>query len=590
MATRSRQKWKLDGQGEYPRQVGWKYSRNGKLIQHKFRLGDGLKEAQRREQKLLELWGQVEATTSTPGLPTTWSPFTLYVAKQIARGKFQIEVPRKPHDSPEAYARYLHRLQRHYPVVSLVAEDEEAYTSGAAANRSMVEGQIGELHEEIAFRETKHTQSGNISKLDLARHGGMLHEAMRAYIKWIEEDYYRPALGRVTNGGRTKVRQVETLMTRHENRLVSTLDETVVEEMFRFWRQRPVKKGSTHPISRSSAENYISELKRFFRWLHKCKEFDWRKPENFDEIKTKVDAAPGDQQRKLVQVDTFSLDELRLLNEYATPLVRVFLLLGLNCGFGVAEIASLLVSEVVLFRGHDERHQEILGYQTTNADSFVKRIRRKNGVYGEHILFPQTVAAMQWALERRRKHPDFRPEAVLLLNDKGEAYDRPTKGNHRNQQMPNCFADLVRRIKRDHPDFPSLSFGKLRKTSGDLIRRFAGGEIHAVFMCHGQPVTTDNLTDVYSNRPLGKVFKAIRDVQEYLQPVFVAAGAAPFKSRLSQMAYRSETHDRIVELCSQGRSVAEIAVEVGRSQVAVRNHLRRHREATGDVAAATRHA
>ena len=206
----------------------------------------------------------------------------------------------------------------------------------------------------------------------------------------------------------------------------------------------------------------------------------------------------------------------------------------MNCGFGVAEIASLLVGEVVLFKGHEERHQEILGYSTTNADSFVKRIRRKNSVYGEHILFPQTVEAMQWVLERRRKHPNFHAEAVLVLNDRGETYNRPTKGNHRNQQIPGRFADLLKRIRRDHPTFPSLSFGKLRKTAGDLIRRFADGEIHAVFMCHGQPVATDNLTDLYSNRPFGKVFKAIRDVQEYLQPVFVAAGATPFESRYTK--------------------------------------------------------
>jgi len=577
VVTRSRQNWKLDEQGDYPRQVGWKYSRNGKLIQHKFRLGDDLKEAKRREQKLLELWGHIEATTATPGLPVIWSPFTLYVAKQIAKGKVQVEVPRVPNDSPEAYARHLHRLQRHYPMISFVAEDEEAYVSGAAANRSMVEGQIGGLHEQIAVKEAKHLRAGNIDELDLSRSGPKLHDAMRAYIEWIKKDCFRPAIGRVTDGGRTKMRQIETLMTRHENLLLSMLDEPAVEEMFRFWRQRPMKKGTSRPISKNSAENYIGELKRFLRWLHKSKDFDWRKPENFDEIKTKVDAAPSDQQRKLVQVDTFSLDELKLLNHYATPLERVFLLLGLNCGFGVAEIASLLVGEAVLFRGHDERHQEILGYQTTNADSFIKRIRRKNSVYGEHILFPQTVEAMQWALERRRKHPNFHPEAILVLNDKGEPYDRPTKGSHRNQQIPNRFVDLLRRIRRDYPDFPRLSFGKLRKTAGDLIRRFADGEIHAVFMCHGQPVATDNLTDVYSNRPFGKVFKAIRAVQEYLQPVFAAAGSAPFESRYSRLAYHSGTRDRVLQLHDQGWSVREIADEVGRSRMTVYRHIRRHR-------------
>jgi hypothetical protein len=587
VATRNRQNWKLDNQGEYARQIGWKQSRNGKLLQHKFRLGNDLKEAKRRELRLLELWGCVEATTPTHGIRPTWEPWTLNIARQIAKGKVQIEVPKLPSETPEAYASRLHRMQRSYPMISLVAEEEAAYLSGSTASRAMVEtqlgdlqGQIDQLQEEVASRAAKHVRAGRIGKVDLSRPGHTLHDAIRAYIKWIKQDYFRPALGRITDGGRTKIRQMETLIGRHENVPLATLDEAAVEGLFRFWRQRPFKKGTTKPISKESAENYLGELKRFFRWLHKCKEFDWRKPENFDEINSKVDPAPGDQQRKLVQVDTFSLDELRLLNEYATPLERAFLLLGLNCGFGVAEIASLLVSEVVLFRGHSERHQEILGYQTTNADSFIMRIRRKNSVYGEHILFPQTVAAMQWALQRRRKHPDFRPESILLLNDKGIPYNQPTKGDNRNQQIPNCFAALVRRVKRDDPEFPTLSFGKLRKTAGDLIRRFAGGEIHAVFMCHGQPVATDNLTDLYSNRPFGKVFKAIREVQEYLQPVFAAAGAVPFQFRLSQVAYRSETHDRIVELYHQGRRIREIAAEVGRSQAAVRNHIRRHQRSS----------
>ena len=95
MATRNRQHWKLDNQGEYARQIGWKDSRNGKLIQHKFRLGADLKEAKRREQKLLELWGQVEATTAYSGLPTiVWSNAMLDIAKRVAKGRFQIEVPR----------------------------------------------------------------------------------------------------------------------------------------------------------------------------------------------------------------------------------------------------------------------------------------------------------------------------------------------------------------------------------------------------------------------------------------------------------------------------------------------------------------
>ena len=135
---------------------------------------------------------------------------------------------------------------------------------------------------------------------------------------------------------------------------------------------------------------------------------------------------------------------------------------------------------------------------------------------------------MEWALERRRAHRCFEPEGPLLLNSRGEPYDKPTKGSHRNQQISNRFGDLIRRIRTKHADFPKLSFGKLRKTAGDLIRRFADGEVAAVFLTHGQAVKSDDLSDVYTNRPFGKVFAAIRKVEEHLRPVFEAAGPEPF--------------------------------------------------------------
>ena len=564
MATRTRQDWKLDDQGEYPRRIGWKHTKSNKLDQHKFRLGADLKEAKRREQKLLEFWEAIEATCDRP--PAVWNDFTLGVAKQLAKGARQIGIPRKPLDSPEAYARYVHRVQKHYPIISFVAEDEEAYAAGSTVNRSRVQEQIEGI-------EALNLRTGNISVFDLTPSDGTLHEAMRAYITWAEKYYFRPALGRITANGRTKIRQVETLMTRHADVSLTRLDEDAIEEMYRFWRQHPLKMGSNKPITKKSAENYIGELKRFLKWLHKSKQFNWRKPEDFEGFNTRVDPDPKEHQKKLAQVDTFLRDELVLLNKYATPLERVFLLLGINCGFGMAEIASLLTGEVVLFQAHEARHQEILHYTTTNSDSFIKRIRRKNGVYGEHILFPQTVEAMQWALNRRNKQPKPTSDAPLLLNEKdAQPYDRPTKGGNRNQGIPNRFADLIRRIRIDHEQFPPLSFGKLRKTAGDLIRRFSDGEIFGVFMCHGQPVATDDLADVYSNRPIGKVFGAIREVQEFLQPMFNAAGPSPFKPPLRAYTSR-KTSDRMLALHDEGKSIREIADAVKKSRTTVHRHL-----------------
>ncbi|MEK6235234.1 MAG: hypothetical protein N2C14_11005, partial [Planctomycetales bacterium] len=214
---------------------------------------------------------------------------------------------------------------------------------------------------------------------------------------------------------------------------------------------------------------------------------------------------------------------------YAGPLDRLLLLLGLNCGFGVAEIASLQVDEVVFRTAHSPDHRELLQYESTNADSFIKRVRRKSNVYGEFILFPLTAAGLEWALKRR---PTPSPDTIgrpLLLNSKGESFDKPTKTGNRNQQIPNYFGRLLKRIKNDGHDVSNLSFGKLRKTAGDRIRQLCSGEVMGVFLCHGNAVKTDDLADVYSDRPFGKVFTAIHRFEEYLAPVFEAAGPDPFR-------------------------------------------------------------
>jgi len=126
-------------------------------------------------------------------------------------------------------------------MISFVAEDADAYAEGSASNRRRAHSQIEDIKK-------LHTRTGNLSEFDLTPSDGTLHEAMKSYIAWIKQDYYHPELGRITANGRTKIRQTETLMDRHADIPLTRLDEDTVEEMFRFWRQRPFKKG---PQSRS---------------------------------------------------------------------------------------------------------------------------------------------------------------------------------------------------------------------------------------------------------------------------------------------------------------------------------------------------
>lgn len=279
-----------------------------------------------------------------------------------------------------------------------------------------------------------------------------------------------------------------------------------------------------------TAEHQITALKSFVRWLSRSEKYDWKKPESFDEIRTRVNDPSKSVRPQITPDDIFTLDELVLLNRYATPLERCLLLLGINCGFARAEIASLTVGEVVLRTAHHPRHQEILQFESTDRDSFIKRYRRKTNVCGEYILFPQTVAAVEWALARRRQHPNYCPEARLLVGSSGEPYDKPTSGGNPNMQIPNRFSALIRRIQKteEGKDFTRRPFKILRKTAGDLVRRYSDGEVAAVFHSRGQVVRIDDLADAYTTRPFGKVFRALQVVERYLAPMFEAAGTDPF--------------------------------------------------------------
>jgi hypothetical protein len=357
-----------------------------------------------------------------------------------------------------------------------------------------------------------------------------LHQALNRYQEYLHKEYFNHETGHVSPWGGIQIRQLTNLQRHHQDVPLSNLDAKSVDELIGYWRRRPCLLNSNQTMSPKSASNYLGTLVRFLNWLHTMQEFGWRKPQDFRDIDRRIRRLPSDHaKRSIEQVDTFSLGELRLLMRYGLPMDRLLLLLGLNCGFGRAEIGSLLVGEVHLRKAHSPREAEILGFPTTNTDSFIKRIRRKSGVYGEHILFPLTVTGLEWALDHRRRFPEFSASSKLIVNGRGVALDQLTKGSNANQMIPNQFARLLQRILDDGHEIRQLSFGKLRKTASDLIKRHSDGEIAGVFDCHGQPVKTDSLSDVYTNRPFGKVFRAIRAVESYLEPVFAEAGPNPFE-------------------------------------------------------------
>lgn len=587
MATKRQELRPNKATGNYERLLGWKDDpQTRKSLQHKFYLGKDATAAAMANQRLERLWAIIESEAGDS--LALWTHLTLDIGKAIAKGKSEFAVPRPPMIAPQNYVGHLQDLARRFPIIAFVPADPDYFALGVKAMATMKVNAITDAKATII------EATGYLKALDepVPESEATLHQALDAFVDHVRRTALTPAVEgeiQVTSPyGNTQIRTAQRLKERHQNVPLSALTLNAIQAMVDYWRARPVVKGTNRPITVRTAQNHIKQIKEFFRWLHKNSDYGWRKPEDFDDLVVSVKSNLREKAAKVspVAVDTYGLDELCVLYKYATPLERLFFILGLNCGFGQAEIATVLVKEVELLKRHS--HETLLGFVSTEKDSFIKKIRPKTEVYGEWLLWPETVDALHWAARRRQgqtvvtrggnKGKDIRvsPDSLLILSEDGTSLVKQTASGNRASRIANLWnADLTRRIRKDKTGFRVLSFNKIRKTAGNMIRDLSDGEVAGVFLCHGEPVRTDTLIDIYTNRPFAKVFKAIRMARERLQPVFEFHAEWPEERKKGGLNISLAKVEQIQRLHSAGVRVAEIAKQVGVHQMTVYRHIKR---------------
>ncbi len=501
----------------YPENGLWNHADEIKVMQPRFYLGHKKDAAEVAALRLDQLWKQVkdehatrggmeidfgiEKLDSKPPKPI-WEPLTLAMAHAIAKGATTFAVSRQYAKQQNLdYVKYLARLRRAFPVIQLVADDEEAFAEGQAEAQRNVENAR-------AVAKMMEVETGT---------GQSLHQAFAEYIAKL--------LGEEREGDsgwqRTQARQAERLKLAHKDCVLSSIRLAEMQTMFDYWRFRPKAKTTGKPIAKNTADNQIWQLGKFFDWLHKEPKYDWRRPADcwldIDRTVKQTTAEQADRHQTL-QVAAYDPDELAILYRYASPLMRSMILLALNCGFKQAELGTLRVGETFLNEAHPFAKK--LGIAADPHDSFIKRVRIKSGVYGEFWLWPETVEAIGWAMERRTATKTNTP--FVLVSSKGRGYAEKTEGGNKPSMVRNYWENLLDTVQAqpEHEKFRRLPFSTLRKAAGDMLRELSDGEVAGVYLCHGKPVKTDSLADIYTNRPFGKVFKALRKLREHLQPVF----------------------------------------------------------------------
>jgi integrase len=152
------------------------------------------------------------------------------------------------------------------------------------------------------------------------------------------------------------------------------------------------KRPAGAPISRVTAKSYIMYLKMLFAWVAEHDDLEWERPKGFARlfrIKDRRLMTPAEQEREARvvvsgEVDTFTTGELTTMFRAGRSLDRLYILLGLNCGFTSGEISALRTFEVYL----DE------------AQPYIHRRRAKTGIEAKWLLWPETARLL-----RRHKAP-----------------------------------------------------------------------------------------------------------------------------------------------------------------------------------------
>ena len=355
--------------------------------------------------------------------------------------------------------------------------------------------------------------------------GVTVRQAMETYASSIERSFRQPN-GYLKPWGRTRLDQIDSIRSylsdeRFGGRDYLALDlagltYSVCDEIYRVFRQRPLTLRSKlqKRMTPSSAKNLIKELGNFFDWLDGAEQYDWTLPRRFHAIKkTPDDLSAAEQYDRRIAREKLVIpdDRLSTLFEYALPIERILLLLGLNCAFAASEIGQLRIGFLKLDRGT------------------IEGIRFKSSTETRHWLWKQTRDGLVWVLSQRKivKTERSDEQDIVFLTERGKPIWHPTEKGHVTDGMSNIWYRLVRRVRKDHPEFPSYSFNKLRKTSATRILEIADAETASMILAH-KTISEDDLLHHYALLPWEKLYAAQRTLEEQLASVLEAGGPDPW--------------------------------------------------------------
>jgi hypothetical protein len=264
---------------------------------------------------------------------------------------------------------------------------------------------------------------------------------------------------------------------------IADIDRTALVRFLGHWVAQ-VNGGS---MSRIYARNICAAFKALLAWAADHDDIAWEKPRSFERMlilpvqRPRTEAEIERAKAEAWQEETrfFTIEELKKLFAKANPRMRAVILLGLNTAYSPIQMERLKASDL-----------------RTNGETWIQTIRHKTGVPSKHILWPETLKALQEA--------DFLNKAR----------------NRRTLSLE--FKEL--RKAAGLPDAPPL--WNLKHTSANAIKGIAGGEISEVHMSHAEGL---KMQGPYTDRLWEKHADAVRQLRDVFALVFTAKAGSMAK-------------------------------------------------------------
>jgi hypothetical protein len=342
-----------------------------------------------------------------------------------------------------------------------------------------------------------------------------LHEALDARSDHLEATGNRDQEGNLATRARKCRDRLRYLKNHHENIPLWQLTLPVIDKIAAYWRNRPMTARKTR-TSWDHAHDMNKEWFRFLEWLDDSPDFRWTMPKGVAKISRSPIKLPEDENQEAFQTakkETYTPEQLAVLIQHTDALGRAIIGVCVNCAFGASEIGQWNTNRYILRTPHP--HADLVGIQSTEADSWIVGPRPKTGVYGEHWIWPEVANAVD---------PFLKGRPVLPMTDVNTPWYKRHSDNPQTK-FGRWWTDLLERVRREQADFPMFPFGALRDLLPNVLRREFSDEVASMCLQHGQ-IGEDELLKCYANVPFKKLFEATRQLETKFRP-FLDAFATP---------------------------------------------------------------